>query len=279
MSRQEQVLEEKTAFQRFRDLLEPSIVRGWLEPIMHTDESPTPIEGAPDFLVRRSADPLLGVELLSLTNEGKQAESARQWSAINLAQQRFEACCSQALWLSVCWSGYVSTLPVPAVAEDLFTLVFAYHDQFSDNPMKLEYCDFVWGQLISLFPKAMESQGKPELRLKALPTYVSSVTVRRAPTGMKAHWKYCPADYIPTIGASELMEEKKSKEDKVEQYLHHCQEVWLLIYYGVVRMNKRSLALEVDIELERPVGSKFDKIWLLQGTHSLRAVQIEVFGA
>ena len=71
------------------------------------------------------------------------------------------------------------------------------------------------------------------------------------------------------------MKMKKRKEDKVEQYLHHCQEVWLLIYYGVFRMNKLSLALDVHIELERPVGSKFDKLWLLEGTHSLRAVQLE----
>jgi hypothetical protein len=162
MGRQEQVLEEKTAFRRFRDLLEPSIVQGCLEPVRHTDESPTPIEGAPDFLVRRSANPILGVELLSLTHQEKQAESARRWSAIHRAQQRFEACCNLALWVSVCWSGYVGALSVSAVAEELCTLLLAYRDRFRDDAMELRYEDFIWGQLIGLFPSTAENDGKPE---------------------------------------------------------------------------------------------------------------------
>jgi len=166
-------------------------------------------------------------------------------------------------------------LPVLTVAEELFTLLFAYRDRFCDDSIELNYDDFIWGRQVGLFPKSSENDCKPELCLENLSIYVGSVTIQCVPDGMQEHWKYLPADYIPTIGTSELMEKKQSKEDKVEQYLLHCQELWLLIYYSVVRIDAPSLALEADINLEYPVASNFRRIWLLKGKHSLQAVELE----
>lgn len=183
--------------------------------------------------------------------------------------------CNLALWVTVHWSGYVGTLPVLAVAEELFKLLFTYRDRFCSDLMELNYEDFIWGQQVGLFPKSSENDRKPELHLENLSIYVGSVTIQCVPDGMQEHWKYLPTDYIPSIRASGLMEKKQSKEDKVKQYLHYCQEIWLLIYCSVVREDAPSLALEADINLECLVSSKFNMIWLLKGSYSLQSVQLD----